>query len=1041
MRRDREGIALILVVSILTVVAISVVSFIFTMRLENRAAANYLWQKKARYIAEAGVAHARAVLREDKEKGFIDTYEDLWRSAFSGSDIDNSDDQKEDSRWIEVSSEGKVIGRYAVLIEDEAAKININTAGFHNESVLKATEGATPFEVSLKDFLLAKNISSAESLAGSIIDYRWGKDKAPGEKNKDDNLNSVFLAYEGIDNDADGEIDEAREGTDEPQEFAPHHPYGDDKPFLAAEEIRGVPAVSSGVYNEIKPEITVYSQTASVDRNKDLQWDINSVDAQQLLDIFLESGVSHPWRKSVNLVDFVDSDFAQSVVVKSTLPLYTGNQGPRGDWFWAGDHYENKTFGGAAGNWSWWGIAAGTYYVVFYGARSGQDVGDVTIDGFTHQRMDSGESFLGPVTITEEAHPLFPQGGIGCLRFAIQNNEELGRTCFLKYIELVSAEGKVLAEIQEIRGAEGIRINEIMAKPTVDVATSVAQYPGGDWQWKDGYYENPVSAGGVKGQGSWIWQNIPSGEYYLTVFAASEGQIVGDVLADGAIQENMRSGERFTQHKTVTVSGEKFRIDIRNNLSEGSCFFKSALLSQQPDAEYIELVNLTADEVSLGGWSLEASGSDGWPGTIPLGAVIAAGGYLVLAVDKEDSSAGINGNGISFEDVWGKLPAAQLDFSRSVTGYSDMLEDEPAGGKGRIVLRDERGNVVDSQEYSSSQIVPYISLEKGDPTYLGAADEVWFKSSDLSGATPAKKNNNPGIIEIKEGQTIEHSLDEVKLKNNPLANLGEISQVPSGESWQKIGLEGLMNAADSLTVYSLRLEAEGYKKEGGWSEQLRPPPRTSWFVSENEGETGTWLWDEKARIPNGVYTLSLYGENAQGLAVSLHLADGSWTAFTPALIPGPSNGVCFGRIEVGAESPGSLPADKIELQIKNASAANTAHFDYILLSPLPYVAGKLNINTASQEALSALPKIDSATAQRIIQARPLGNKESKGRGIGDILFGDILAGDEAEKLAKFSACSNLITVRSDSFQIIATAQALRNGRVMAEKRIRAIIER
>ena len=155
-----------------------------------------------------------------------------------------------------------------------------------------------------------------------------------------------------------------------------------------------------------------------------------------------------------------------------------------------------------------------------------------------------------------------------------------------------------LDETEEIRGAEGIRINEFMAKPTAELAVSAEQSPGGDWQWKDGYYENPVSAGGIEGEGSWIWQNIPSGEYYLTVFAASEDQIVGDVLADGVTQENMRSGERFTKHETVTVSGGKFRLDIRNNLSEGSCFFKSALLSQQPDAEYIELVNLTADEVS-----------------------------------------------------------------------------------------------------------------------------------------------------------------------------------------------------------------------------------------------------------------------------------------------------------------------------------------------------------------------------------------------------------------------------------------------------------
>ena len=151
--------------------------------------------------------------------------------------------------------------------------------------------------------------------------------------------------------------------------------------------------------------------------------------------------------------------------------------------------------------------------------------------------------------------------------------------------------------------------------------------------------------------------------------------------------------------------------------------------------------------------------------------------------------------------------------------------------------------------------------------------------------------------------------------------------------------------------------------------------------------------------------------------------------------------MCFGRIEIGGENSSSLPAHKIELRIKNVSQSNLAHFDYIRLSPLPYVAGKININTAPGEVLEALPNIDEPCAQRIINGRPFGNKEGKARGIGDILDGDILGSTDTEKLAKFGAISNLITVRSDIYQITATAQALRKGKVMAEKRIRTVIER
>jgi len=1024
-----KGIALILVISILTVVAITVVSFIFTMRLESRAAANYLWQVKAGYIAEAGVTHARAILKEDKFNDFIDANTDAWRSTFSGSNIDNNEDGTKDSSWIEVVSDGEIIGRYAVLVEDEAAKLNINSAGFHNESPIKATQGATPFEVSLKDFFQAKNLSSAQNLAEGIIDYRCGSDERPGEANADDNQNAIFLANDGVDNNADGEIDEAGEGTDEPQEFYPQHPFGDDQPFLTSEEVKRVSEVSVNIYKKIAPAISAYSQTASLNRNRDLQWDVNSVDAAQLLDAFLRSGISAAWQKAVNLVDFADSDFVQSVVAKSSLGLSTRDQGPNGDWLWVINHYRSKTYGGIRGSWTWTGISPGEYFLIIHGTGRGQPIGDVTIGELTQTNLRSGESFS-----------IFPSGTVeisGSLTLAIQNNESLGTTCYFKSIELVSAEGKVLGGIEEVRGTEGIRINEVLIQPTIELVAASSQSPGGDWTWQDGHYENSASGGGITGEGAWLWRDIPDGEYYLNVFGSAEAQTVGDVSADGAIQENMRSGDRFTEHDSVTVSGGKLRLDIRNN-SSGTCYFKRAILSQQPDAEYIELVNLTPNQVSLGGFSLEASGTDGWPASIPLGTSIGPGEYLILAIDKEDSCPGLNGNRMSFEDTWGSLPAAQLDFSRSVTSYSDMVSDTPVGGTGEIILRDERGNIVDIQQYSASSVSPYVSLEKGDPTRPG---NIWFSSADLSGTTPAKRNNNSEITEIKGEGVIEHSMEEVEINNRPLANLGEIGEVSSGEPWKSITNEDLMKLADRLTVYSLRLEAEGHKQEGGWTENLRPVPQTAWFVSDSEGELGRWLWDEQDRIPNGIYTLYLYGENAEALSVSLHLADESWTNFTPPLTPGANSGVCFGRIEIGSESAGSLPSARLEMQVKNASATHTAHFDYIRLAPIPYVQGKVNINTASKEVLQALPLVDQDTAERIISQRPLGNKEQKARGIGDLLLEDILDSDSEERLAKFGAISNLISVRSNTFQIIATGQALRNGRVMAEKRIKAIIER
>ena len=64
MRKDR-GIALILVISILAVTGIMALSFAFTMRLDLKAAANYLESTRASYLGQAGITYAQQILKED----------------------------------------------------------------------------------------------------------------------------------------------------------------------------------------------------------------------------------------------------------------------------------------------------------------------------------------------------------------------------------------------------------------------------------------------------------------------------------------------------------------------------------------------------------------------------------------------------------------------------------------------------------------------------------------------------------------------------------------------------------------------------------------------------------------------------------------------------------------------------------------------------------------------------------------------------------------------------------------------------------------
>ncbi len=227
---NNKGIALILVVSILAVAGIMAVSFAFTMQLELKSATNFLEATRASYLAESGITYAQAVLKEDEPD--IDSFQDAWATLFEGSDVDNDGDGEPDSKWIYVYDDlDEAVGRYAVLVRDEAGFLNINIANKHNISPLKVTEGWTPHELDLRSFLASFELSDSEKTYEDILDHRLGLDGEPGEMGVDDNDNQRVLAADGIDNNADGIIDEAGEGIDEPMELVPSSPYADDNAF------------------------------------------------------------------------------------------------------------------------------------------------------------------------------------------------------------------------------------------------------------------------------------------------------------------------------------------------------------------------------------------------------------------------------------------------------------------------------------------------------------------------------------------------------------------------------------------------------------------------------------------------------------------------------------------------------------------------------------------------------------------------------------------------------------------------------------------
>lgn len=128
---DQKGIALLLVVGVLTIFTVTLTAFALNMQLEKSASANYANSMKARYLSEAGVDYAQAVARSNFKSTVIDALSERWASPYT----------------LNFPNYGSI----QVSIQDEQARININNASL----------------------LLLSNIPSLGSTqAQNIIDYR-----------------------------------------------------------------------------------------------------------------------------------------------------------------------------------------------------------------------------------------------------------------------------------------------------------------------------------------------------------------------------------------------------------------------------------------------------------------------------------------------------------------------------------------------------------------------------------------------------------------------------------------------------------------------------------------------------------------------------------------------------------------------------------------------------------------------------------------------------------------------------------------------------
>ena len=234
---SRRGVAIVAVLGVLTVLAMLAMAFAVMMNIEQATGHLAVAKLRAEMLAESGAVHAKCLLWHDMAtQPAWDDPSEPWCSAFKAdaraAAASTGTTAMADARWINVhDSLGRLVGRYAVMVEDEAGKVNINAASAIGTN--GQNQGIGPFELALCTADGGGGLPVTREQALSILNCRYGPDHTPGVRGVDDNFNASEYAADEIDNNANGLVDEPGEGIDEPEEYDPLHPHGDDMAFMS----------------------------------------------------------------------------------------------------------------------------------------------------------------------------------------------------------------------------------------------------------------------------------------------------------------------------------------------------------------------------------------------------------------------------------------------------------------------------------------------------------------------------------------------------------------------------------------------------------------------------------------------------------------------------------------------------------------------------------------------------------------------------------------------------------------------------------------
>lgn len=876
------------------------------MRFEEKGGVNGLRAIQARQIATGACQYAISVLKRDLSDDLAanqlyDSKDEIWFTLFAGTAVDVDKDGTSESRWIYVHQNadgtGPIVGRFAVYIEDEASKLNLNAAGAGAQN-----QGVSPYE-----FDLTRLPGIDSTLANAVVAYRLGDNAVQGADAtgnfplfEDDNNNNKALSNDGIDNDGDGGVDEIDEGKDEPAEFDPEMPYEDDRPFSSVEELVKVAGVSADAIPTLRKYLTVWSY------DMNLYWN--------------GSG----WARKININHVASVAGLRSLILADNIYRMTAN-------------------------------------IVDYGDRD-----------------------VYPTVISEDGTVALAYLGIESLQFN----------------EVMTDSGTIARTHLESLVPESPWTDQIL----FDQGTNNNDTGHWQWNWDNGVYEIRIE----QANGTNISVNgtaIPDPDDFTPV-----------TITNNTIDLYITDPQDFTA-LLIPIYATFTRILIKAG-------------------KYIEIIHIGEKAVTL-----DNTGSDAWQIrtesalTLPAveGMSATAAGGTIISLDEawnqtsDVALAGLQPQGLSapiydylvIADSLYALDALHGDGDGewagdadepgtvlAVSGLQQALDDDGSD----LFLTDSDGNVIAFAPASTqahitgyaTAILPGQGVARVSPVDQAT---LW-----LTALVPTPGQNNVSAVNIEAGQNRYWGI-----KNRPYASVGELGDVFKGtspnETYSLNYLEiGNYENLGKMTVSAKRIEAEDADSTHGWSAQTAfLSDGTTQYVAPSTGGTWTWTWTFDATDSTHAAKPFRF-RNAQNYEV---LAYGQFLSNFES--PGGNSRTVRPNHSVELD-PVSVSNERISIEIAGNGIVKPK-LDFIVLTPEPYTWGRVNVNTASQDVLLALPGMGSSLVGNILSY--LASNQN-------IRHLQQLTAITGIGEGQYKPVSNLLTVRSDVYRIMVRAEVIRD---------------